>query len=422
MPHRCRCRRLHRWQNQSCDQEGVGGQTAIESKRDQPRAHTRGEDALSVPARLIHRRTEGNPLFVVAMVDDLITQGIVVQSATGWELKEDTITLESRIPDTIRQLVALQSHRLSPAEQHTLEAASIAGLEFSAAAVAAALGTDTLVTERQCEHLAQQHVLRRLGVADWPDGTLAARYGFRHAVYQQVWHERVSPTQLQHYHRRIGERKERAYGEQAREVAAELAIHFEQGREYAKAVGYLYQAGKRALQHSAYREALGHLTKALELLKTFADNPKWRQMELKSQISLGVALMATKGYAAPEAKQAYDRARELCQQIGQTLQLVPVLRGLAAFYYVRAELATARELGEQLLRLVQEKNDQALLLEAHQELGGTLSTMGEFSSALQHLEQGIHLYDPKSIVIMLGSMGRTLACRACAAPLKYSGA
>jgi predicted ATPase len=118
-------------------------------------------------------------------------------------------------------------------------------------------------------------------------------------------------------------------------------------------------------------------------------------MELKSQISLGVALMATKGYTAPEVKGAYDRARELCQQIGKTSQLAPVLLGLATFYYVRAELGLARELGEQLVSLVQGQEDESLLLEAHLTLGGTLSSLGEFPSALSHLQQGIHLYDPQ---------------------------
>lgn len=99
-------------------------------------------------ARLIAQRTEGNPLFVTAMVDDLIARDMFVPPDSGWELREESATTESRIPDSIRHLVALQSGRLSLAEQQTLEAASIAGLEFSTAAVAAALATNTAVIER----------------------------------------------------------------------------------------------------------------------------------------------------------------------------------------------------------------------------------------------------------------------------------
>jgi predicted ATPase len=98
-------------------------------------------------------------------------------------------------------------------------------------------------------------------------------------------------------------------------------------------------------------EAIGHLTKGLKLLKTLPDTPARTQQELTLQIALGPALMATKGYAAPEVEQAFARARELCQQIGETPQLFPVLLGLRSFYTVRGEYRIARELGEQLLRL-----------------------------------------------------------------------
>jgi DNA-binding winged helix-turn-helix (wHTH) protein/predicted ATPase len=344
--------------------------------------------------RLIHQRTEGNPLFVVAMVDDLITRGVVVQTDAGWGLKETAATLEDRIPDSIRQLVTLQSERLSSEAQYTLEAASIAGMEFSAASVAAALTTETITVERQCEHLAQRrHFLRRVGIEEWPDGTLAARYSFLHALYQQLWHERVSPTQLQHYHRQIGERKERAYGERAREIAVELALHFEQGRDYRRAVQYLQQAGGNAVQRSANVEAISHLTKGLEVLKTLPDTPERAQQELTLQIALGTPLIATKGYAAPDVEHAYARARKLCQQVEATPQLFRVLGGLSAFYVVRGDLQAARKLGEQLLRLAQSVQDTALLLRAHFTLGPPLFFLGKFALAQKHLEQGIALYD-----------------------------
>src|SRR5207244_588609 len=103
--------------------------------------------------------------------------------------------------------------------------------------------------------------------------------------------------------------------------------------------------------------------------------------------------MATKGYAAPEVEKAYTRARELCQQVGETPQLFPVLFGLCTFYMVRGELQTARELGEQLLSLAQSVQDPALLSQAHALLGNALVWLGEFAAAREHLEQGIAFYD-----------------------------
>jgi predicted ATPase len=103
--------------------------------------------------------------------------------------------------------------------------------------------------------------------------------------------------------------------------------------------------------------------------------------------------MATKGIAAPEVEQAYARARELCQQVGETPQLFPVLVGLFRSYMVRGELQTARELGKHCLSLAQRIQDPALLLEAHMALGPPSTALGEFVSAREHAERGIALYD-----------------------------
>jgi predicted ATPase len=179
------------------------------------------------------------------------------------------------------------------------------------------------------------------------------------------------------------------------EIAAELAMHFEQGQDYRRAVQYLGQAAQNALRRSAHREAIDHLTKGLELLKTLPDTPERTQQELALQIALGVSLMVTKGYAAPEVERVYTRARELCLQMGQTPQLIPMLQGICSFYIVRGQLQTARELGEQLLELAQSAQNPADVLRAHLVLGSTLFFLGEFASTREHLEQGLALYDPQ---------------------------
>jgi predicted ATPase len=142
-------------------------------------------------------------------------------------------------------------------------------------------------------------------------------------------------------------------------------------------------------------EAISHLTKGLELLETLPDTPERTQQELRLQVTMGVALISTKGWAAPEVGKAYARARELCQQVGEIPQLFRVLWGLFRFYLVRAEHKTARELGEQLLSLAQHQQDPAFLLEAHFDWGAILYCLGEFAPAREHLEQSIARYDPQ---------------------------
>jgi predicted ATPase len=341
---------------------------------------------------LIHRRTEGNALFMVNMVRTL--QGQMVERDGHVELSVNVDDL--RVPESLRQVIEERIDRLNTDDRQILEAASAEGREFSSMMITAATGKDPLEVEEHCAELIRQsQFIHETGTREWPDGTTTTGYEFIHALYHEVTYGRLTPGKRVLLHQRIGERLVQGYVNHTGEIAAELARHFEHGRDFYRAVQYLQQAADQATQCFAYPECIRHVTKALGLLQAFPDTAERKQLELKNQISLGVALMTTKGYADPEAKQAYDRARELCQQVGQTPQLASVLWGLVAFYYVRGELITARELSEQLLQIAQEENDQALLLEAHEELGGTLSSMGEFTSALQHLQRGIQLYDPE---------------------------
>jgi predicted ATPase len=334
-------------------------------------------------AHAIYQRTEGNPLFMVSVVDEMLAQETI-----------DAMAIEASTPPSIRQMIEQQLERLSIEEQRVLEVASVAGMEFSAAAVAAGLeGTVDGVEERYAALVRRGQFLQSRGTAEWPDGTITTRYSFLHALYQGVIYERIPTGRCINLHQRLGERLETAYGERAKEIAAELAVHFERGRDYARAVQHLQHAGQNAMRRSAQREAISHLTKGLELLKRLPDTPERAQNEVALQIILGPALIATKGYAAPEVAQAYTRARELCHQLGEGARLFTVLRGLWVFYFVRGELETARELGEQLLRQAQNLHDSAFLLEAYRALGATLGPLGKLTAARVHIEHGIALYN-----------------------------
>ena len=124
-----------------------------------------------------------------------------------------------------------------------------------------------------------------------------------------------------------------------------------------------------------------------------------------------------KGHAAPEVEHAYTQARALCQQVGETPELVPVLFGLWRFYVVRPQLHTARELGETLLRLAQRADDPALAVVAHYALGVTWFCLGALPAARQHLEEGIARYTPDQRRAPVFRIGHDpgVACRAYAA-------
>ena len=343
----------------------------------------------------IHRSTDGNPLFVVNMVDYLTVQGMLAEVDGHWRLQSPVEEVVRGVPDSLRQLIEKHIERLSDEQQRLLEVASIVGATFSAATVAATVEVPVEQVEEWCDKLVKRgQFLHPQEPNVLPDGTICGSYQFLHALYQAILYERIPPMRRLRLHRRVGDGEERLYGSRAHEIAAELAVHFERGGDRSRAVQYRQQAGHNALRQHGYQEAITHFTQGLELLATFPDTPERRQQELALQVALGSPLQALHGYSAPEVETVYTRARELAQQIGDTAQLFPVLRGLYVFYLLRGKLPAAHELGERLLSLAQSVQDPAFLLEAHFAVGQTLMFRGELVAALEHLEQGIALYDP----------------------------
>jgi predicted ATPase len=345
---------------------------------------------------VLHRMTGGNPLFIVNTIDDLIAQGQMCEVDGSWGLSVPVKDVAAGEPETLWQLVDKQVERLTADERAMLAVASVAGAEFSAA-VAGADGIDAQDAELRCEALARRgQFLRGTGVAEWPDGTVAGRYAFIHALYQQVLYARVSIGERVGLHLRTGERLERGYGPRAGEIAGELATHFEHGRDLERAARYRRQAAEHALGQHAYREAADHASRALATLRALPESPELTQQELTLQVLLGAALSATQGYAAPEVARTYARARELCERVGDSAQLSPVLIGLGRFYLVRGEFQTARDIAAQLFTIAEATRDTVARLAAHNALGGVSFYAGDFEAALAHLERGIALYDSEA--------------------------
>ena len=271
---------------------------------------------------MLTQRTDGHPLFVVALVDELLRQRVLRVESAGWVVAGGLDSVTVGVPPSIRHLLEHQVARLRPADQELLAAASVAGVEFAVAAVAAGVQHTGEDVEVQCDTLARQHQLvQARGTALWPDGTVTARYGFRHALYQELIYEQVPVSRRVRWHQQIGTRLEAAFGPCADEVAAELAVHFEQGRDYYRAVQYLRHAAATAMQRHAHREAIAYLRRALALLQAMAETPQRFRHELPVQLALGPALMVTRGFAAPEVADTYARARQLCEQLGDHQQL-----------------------------------------------------------------------------------------------------
>ncbi len=347
-------------------------------------------------ALLIHERTDGSPLFMVNVVDYLVDRGQIAQVDGKWEFKDETEKVALETPENVRQMIEKQIDRLGKEDQRVLEAASVAGAEFSAPTVAAALEEDVVNVEGCCEELARRRqFLQASRTIESPDGTAAAWYGFIHTLYQNALYQRIPAARRSQIHRRIGEREEARMGERAGEIAAVLAMHFEQGRDFDRAVKYLQQAADNANRRFAHQEAVMLARRGIELLKNLPDMGARDSRELALQMSLCMALPVTLGYGVAEVGKTYHRARELCERLGEGLQLFRALRGLRSYYLFRAEFKESHEICERLLSLARSNSDDVLLVQSHHALGVSLIHLGEFAAAMEHCVQGLALYDPR---------------------------
>ena len=180
-----------------------------------------------------------------------------------------------------------------------------------------------------------------------------AKFIFRHVLIRDAAYASLLRRTRQQYHKQVAQLLEVRFSDVVETQPELVAHHYSEARCTAPAINYWQSAGARAVERSANTESITHLTKGLELLETLPKTPARLQQELDFQVALGLALHLTKGHAAPELERAYDRARELCEQVGNTPQLFPVLRGLTVYAQSRGNLQQAHDLGEQLLQLAE---------------------------------------------------------------------
>jgi len=364
---------------------------------------------LNEVAETLHHRTGGHPLFFTTIVNELMRQKIVEGADASGFADPDPGAIANVIPASVRQFIEHRFEELSREEQAILEAASVAGHSFSVAALVAATSLQEEKIEARCAAWAREgQFLTAEGVASWPDGTLAARYGFRHDLFEEVIYARISPEWRARLHRQIGARLENAYGKQAAKIAAELAMHFDRGRDPQTTMLYLELAARNAIQRSAYAEAVKHLTRGQELLEAIPEGRPRLRLELKLSLLLGHALKTTKGWAVEDVERLYERARALSVRLTDTSSLSEALWGLIGVCYGRAEFRKTQALAREVLTLSEKRQDLLSLITGHMELGGLAFTLGEPASATKHFRRADNLYHPSQSRSLIGRFGADL--------------
>jgi TOMM system kinase/cyclase fusion protein len=342
-----------------------------------------------LPSEVVHHivaQTDGVPLFIEELTKTILESGLVQETNGHYELTGPLSAVA--IPTTLQDSLMARLDRLGTAKGIAQWGATL-GRQFSYAILQAVSQREEVMLQRELGRLIEAELLYQRGVV--PQAT----YLFKHALIQEAAYQSLLRSTRQYYHQRAARVLTEQFPETAETHPELIAHHYTEAACNEQAVPYWQCAGQRAIARSAHVEAVAHLTRGLDVLMTLPETRERARHELALRLAHGTSLSVTKGWPAPEVGKAYSRAQHLCQQVGETSQLFPVLWGLWHFHFVGGEPQIARELGEQLLTLAQQHQEPGYFLAAHFMLGGALTALGALAPALTHWEQTFALYDPQ---------------------------
>jgi class 3 adenylate cyclase/predicted ATPase len=329
-------------------------------------------------------KTDGVPLYVEELTKTILASDILRDAGDRFELTGPLSSLS--IPDTLQESLMARLDRL-PQVRELAQLGSVLGREFAYEMISglSTLG-DTLLQEGLSQ-LVQTELLYQRGRPP------RARYVFKHALVQDAAYGSLLRRARQQAHRQVAELLETRFLETVETHPELLAYHLSEAGNAERAVEYFHKAGERALRACANQEAIAHLTKGLEIVGALPEDSKRDRLELNLLMTKGPALIAIKGYAAPDVEPAYRRAMELCEALGEVEMQFSVLLGLSVIHVVASNHLMARGLAEEAAELARTHPVPGFDLAAQRSLGLALAFLGDFEASRSCLERVSNSYD-----------------------------
>jgi tetratricopeptide (TPR) repeat protein len=344
---------------------------------------------------LIRAKTEGNPLFLSDMLRFLRDSQVVRHDERGWFLVRAIAEFEKEIPASIRNMIQLKIERLSEEDRRLLVAASVQGIQFDSAVVAKALDRDPADVEERLQELETLHgFVQAVGEQEFPDRTLTVRYRFVHVFYQNALFASLAPSRRVALSATVAAAVVGFGGDKLPALAADLAVLYEVARDSARAAPFFLAASRHAARLFAYPEAALLAQRGLRAVEALPDTEARTRLEHTLSVTLGVSLMATKGYADPEVEAAYRRSRDLALRLHDDRRLFPALWALWTVLLIGGRLREALEMAEQMQAAAEASSESAIRVEALHALGVTKGYMGRLTEGCEHLKQVLERYDP----------------------------
>jgi DNA-binding winged helix-turn-helix (wHTH) protein/tetratricopeptide (TPR) repeat protein len=314
----------------------------------------------------LHRRSGGNPLFLGALLD------------TAAERGPDT-----DLPRSLSEMVEHHLERLQPADRELIEAAAVAGIDFTVQLLGSSGEFDEVW--QRCHALA-----RRDQLIAFDDRGRQGYFRFRHSLYQEVIYAAVPHPRRRALHQLVGERLE-STTDDLTSAATELAEHFMRSGDARRAVRYRLAAAEVAALRNAPAAALEHLRAGLEMLPLIPDGEERQRVEADLLASSVAMALSVEGLDSPQAEPALQRARELYVAVNDTGSANRTTYWLAGLHEYRGEFDKSQALMRQ--RLQTATGEDRELVELHDLLACSLFHLGEFGESIQHALEALSHYD-----------------------------
>jgi tetratricopeptide (TPR) repeat protein len=340
---------------------------------------TRGKRLPEALLDEIPARTDGVPLFVEEMTKAVIESGVLREGEDAYHLDGPLSALA--IPRTLHDSLMARLDRLHPVKE-VAQTAAVIGRSFDHHTIAALAALPEAELADAMSRLVDAVLVFRRGTP--PDAT----YLFKHALVRDAAYESLLKAKRIILHTRLVDVLE-SRGNIAPEVKAQ---HAEAAGLTERALDYWEQAGTEALARSAYKEAIASLENCIRLCGAMGDEARWKGREEALQLQLGQALIANRGYQAPAALRAFERALILADQIGDTSSTIPALYGQWAYHYIGG--TSTGELAQRFAALAGTRAETGPRLVGLRMLALERFHEGRFEEALALLKKAVDGYDP----------------------------
>ena len=370
-------------------------------------------------ASVIHSKTEGSPLFMADLVRYLRDTGGIVEVDGTWATARDLPDTPRDLPASVRGMIQRKIEQVEERDRKLLLVASIQGHEFDSAVLAEAIEMDPAEVEERLDVLERVHVFVRRGEeSEFPDRSLTLNYQFVHVLYQNALFDSLQPTRRATLSGRVARVLVARHGNQVASVAARVAVLFEAARDFSACAQYFYIASARSAELFAFREALSLAERGLDAVSALPEGPARKQQEVILQMMKGIALRSTSGWATPQIEGVFTRARQLCQEMADPPELIPVLWATTLFLLIRGDLIACRERGDELMRQAERSGVQSYRMAANHLAGVVREFIGDMVESSRLLERCRELHNPSEGRINAatygqdpGTLGRAMSAR-----------